>query len=129
MNITDKILLTILFLLGALTLSLSGSVIFDLFGMREMEGNYVDFVVWANLVSSLLYIITAIDFIRNKQWRWQYLGYSFVILVGASIAFWIYVENGGIHEAKTIKAIIFRTIFTGILLISSFIKYKKGLKK
>ena len=129
MNITDKILLTILFLLGALTLLLSGSVIFDLFGVREMEGNYVDFVVWANFVSSLLYIITAIDFIKNKQWRWQYLAYSFVILVGVSVAFWIYVENGGIHEAKTIKAIIFRTIFTGILLISSFIKYKKGLKK
>jgi hypothetical protein len=129
MNITDKILLTVLFLLGALTLMLSGSVIFDLFGMREMEGNYVDFIVWANFISSFLYIVTAIDFLRKKQWNWQYLALSFVILFGASIALWFYIDNGGIHEPKTIKAIIFRTIFTGILLISSFIKYKKSLKK
>ncbi|MFA7327434.1 MAG: hypothetical protein WC121_12260 [Candidatus Kapaibacterium sp.] len=129
MNITDKILLTVLLLLGALTLLLSGSVIFDLFGMREMEGNYVDFVVWANFVSSFLYIVTAIDFIKKKQWNWHYLAVSFIILVVAFIAFSYYIENGGIHEVKTIKAIIFRIIFTGILLISSFIKYKKGLKK
>jgi hypothetical protein len=85
--------------------------------------------VWANLVASILYIVTVVDFIRNKKWNWHYLAYSFVILVGATIAFWIYIENGGIHEAKTEKAIVFRTIFTGILLSISFIKYKKRLKK
>lgn len=129
MKITDKILLAVLLLFGAITLFLSGSVIFDLFGMRAMEGNYVDFVVWANLVASILYIVTVVDFVRKKKWNWHYLAYSFVILVGATIALWIYIENGGIHEAKTVKAVVFRTIFTGILLLSSFIKYKKGLKK
>lgn len=129
MNFTDRILLTVLFLFGVMTLMLSGSIIFDLFGVRAMEGNYVDFVVWANLVASILYIVTVVDFIRNKKWNWHYLAYSFVILVGATIAFWIYIENGGIHEAKTEKAIVFRTIFTGILLSISFIKYKKRLKK
>ncbi|PKL78604.1 MAG: hypothetical protein CVV25_10855 [Ignavibacteriae bacterium HGW-Ignavibacteriae-4] len=129
MNLTDKILLTVLFLLGALTLMLSGSVIFDLFGMREMEGNYVEFIVWANFISSILYIYTAVDFIRKRQWNWYYLAVSFIILVVASLGFWFYIENGGIHEPKTINAIIFRIIFTGILLISSYIKYKKGLKK
>lgn len=129
MNFTDRILLTVLFLFGVLTLVLSGSIIFDLFGVRAMEGNYVDFVVWANLVASILYIVTFIDFVRNKKWNWHYLAYSFVILVGATIAFWIYIENGGIHEAKTIKAVVFRTVFTGILLSISFIKYKKRLKK
>ena len=63
MNITDKIVLTILLLLGLLTLFLSSSIIFDLFEIREMEGNYVGFVVWANFISAILYIITALDFI------------------------------------------------------------------
>lgn len=129
MNFTDRIFLTVLFLFGVMTLMLSGSIIFDLFGIRAMEGNYVDFVVWANLVASILYIATFIDFVRNKKWNWHYLAYSFVILVGTTIAFWIYIENGGIHEAKTVKAVVFRTIFTGILLSISFIKYKKRLKK
>jgi hypothetical protein len=129
MNISDKIVLTILLLLGALTLLLSGSVIFDLFGIREMEGNYVEFVVWANFISSFLYIISAIDFIRNKKWNWYFLAASFIILLIASISFWFYIINGGIHEPKTIKAITFRTIFTGILLITIFIKHNKGLKK
>lgn len=129
MNITDKIVLTILILLGALTLLLSGSVIFDLFGIREMEGNYVDFVVWANLISSILYLIAAIKFIKTKKWNWSYLAVSFTILLFATIAFLIYVENGGIHEAKTIKAIIFRTIFTGILFSITYYKQKKRLKK
>lgn len=129
MNFTDRIFLTVLFLFGVMTLMLSGSIIFDLFGIRAMERNYVDFVVWANLVASILYIATLIDFVRKKKWNWHYLAYSFVILVGTTIAFWIYIENGGIHEAKTVKAVIFRTVFTGILLSISFIKYKKRLKK
>lgn len=129
MNITDKIVLTILILLGALTLLLSGSVIFDLFGIREMEGNYVEFVVWANLISSILYLIAAFKFIKTKKWKWGYLAVSFTILLVATIAFLIYVQNGGIHEAKTIKAIIFRTIFTGILFSITYYKQKKGLKK
>lgn len=129
MNITDKIVLTILLLLGLLTLFLSSSIIFDLFEIREMEGNYFGFVVWANFISAILYIITALDFILRKKWNWRYLGVSFVVLLIATISFWVYVANGGIHEVKTIKAIIFRLTFTGILLSIIFIKYKKGLKK
>lgn len=129
MNITDKIILTILILLGALTLLLSGSIIFNLLGVREMEGNYVDFVVWANLISSILYLITAFKLIKTKSWDWGYLAISFTILLIATIAFLIYVQNGGIHEAKTIKAIIFRTIFTGFLFTITYYKQKRKLKK
>lgn len=129
MKMTDKIVLTVLILFGLLTLFLSGSIIFDLFGMRALEGNYVDFIIWANFISSLLYIITAFDFIKKKQWNWFYLAISFLILIIASISFWFYLENGGIHEAKTIKAIIFRTIFTGILFGITYFKHIKGLKK
>ena len=50
-------LATILGAFGLLTLFLSTSVIFDLFGIRAKEGNYVLFVVWANFISSVLYLV------------------------------------------------------------------------
>jgi len=58
----------ILVAFGLLTLFLSSSVIFDLFGIREKEGNYVLLVVWANFFSSLLYLFSAYGFIKTKKW-------------------------------------------------------------
>ena len=51
---------------GLLTLLLSTSVIFDLFGVRAKEGNYVLFVVWANFISSILYLFAAYGFVKSK---------------------------------------------------------------
>jgi hypothetical protein len=56
------ILATILAGFGLLTLFLSSSVIFDLFGIRAKEGNYVLFVVWSNFISSILYLFAALWF-------------------------------------------------------------------
>jgi hypothetical protein len=53
---------------GLLTLFLSTSVIFDLFGIRAKEGNYVLFVVWSNFISSILYLLAAYGFIKSKKW-------------------------------------------------------------
>ena len=66
-----KILRTLLaFLLaafGLITLFLSTSIIFDLFEIRIREGHYVLFVVVANFVSSLIYLIAAYGFFRKKN--------------------------------------------------------------
>ena len=69
---------------GLLTLFLSSSVIFDWFGIRAKEGNYVLFVVWANFISSILYLFTAYGLIKLKKWSYQLLGVSVIFL---SIAF------------------------------------------
>ena len=53
-------LIAVLLLFGGVTLFLSTSVLFDLFGMREKEGNYVQIVVLANFFASVLYIAAAI---------------------------------------------------------------------
>ena len=59
-------LATILGAFGLLTLLLSTSVIFDLFGVRAKEGNYVLFVVWANFISSILYLFAAYGFVKTR---------------------------------------------------------------
>ena len=84
-----KIIAIILAAFGLLTLFLSGSVIFDLFGIRAKQGNYVLFVVWSNFISSLLYLVAAYGFITTKKWTTLLLGASTIILIAAFIGLYI----------------------------------------
>ncbi|NND32485.1 MAG: hypothetical protein HKN76_07835 [Saprospiraceae bacterium] len=116
----------ILVFFGLLTLFLSSSVIFDLFGIRAKEGNYVLFIVWANFICSLLYLTSAYGFVRVKKWTTVPLGISVVILTIAFAGLVIYANSGGLYETKTIGAMIFRIIVTLVFaLISYFFISKK----
>lgn len=113
---------------GLLTLFLSTSVIFDFFGIRAKEGNYVLFVVWANWVSSLLYLFAAYGFFSIKKWTAVVLGVSTLILIIAFIGLSVHIYSGGIYETKTIGAMIFRIALTLVFsLIAYFYLTKKKL--
>ncbi|AMC11451.1 hypothetical protein Lupro_09315 [Lutibacter profundi] len=108
-----------------LTLFLSSSIIFDWFGIRAKEGNYVLMVVWANFISSILYLFAAYGFITIKNWTVKLLGISLTLLVVAAIGFIIHINTGGLYETKTIGALIFR--FT-ITLVFTFFAYLTTIK-
>ena len=112
---------------GLLTLYLSGSVIFDLFEIRAEKGNYVLFIVWANFISSLIYLIAAYGFLKSKKWTAGVLSISVLVLVLAFVGLNIYANAGGLYETKTMNAMIFRTtvtlIFTALAYL--FISKKK----
>jgi len=97
---------------GLLTLFLSSSVIFDWFGIRAKEGNYVLFIVWANFISSLLYLISAYGFLKIKSWTFKTLSVATVILIVALIGLFIHIYSGGIYETKTAFAMLFRISVT-----------------
>ena len=97
---------------GLLTLFLSTSVIFDLFGVRAKEGNYVLSVVWSNFISSIIYLFAAYGFMTVKKWTAPLLGISIIILMAAFIGLLIHANSGGIYETKTIGAMVFRIIVT-----------------
>ncbi|MBK7529012.1 MAG: hypothetical protein IPI59_16115 [Sphingobacteriales bacterium] len=111
---------------GLLTLFLS-SVIFDLFGIRAKEGNYVLFVVWSNFISSILYIFAAYGFIKNKRWTATLLVISTLILIAAFIGLKIHINSGGIYETKTVGAMIFRIAVTFVFAIIAFFTINKQL--
>ncbi len=115
-----KITATVLLLFALLTLFLSSSVIFDLFGIREKEGNYVPLVVWANFISSILYLVAAYGLLKMKKWPVWLLVISAVILVAAFIGLKIHISEGGLYEAKTINAMIFRMGLTILLAVASY---------
>jgi hypothetical protein len=110
-----------LFLFGSLTLFLSGSVIFDLFGIREKEGNYVLLVVWANFISSILYLVAAYGLFKMKKWPVWLLVAPVFILVAAFIGLKIHINNGGVYETKTVNAMLFRIGLTVFIAGSSYL--------
>lgn len=109
---------------GMLTLFMSSSVIFDLFGIRAQQGNYVLFIVWANLFSSILFLIAALVFFKRKTWSHMPLIVSLGILGVAFAGLMIHIGAGGVYETKTIGAMIFRiTVNTALAwVVYSFTK-------
>ena len=105
---------------GLLTFFLSSSVIFDLFGIRAKEGNYVLLVVWANFLSSILYLVAAYGFIKDKSWTIRPLGISVIVLLMAFIGLFIHVNSGNLYESKTIGAMLFRMTFTVVFTVLAF---------
>lgn len=113
---------------GVLTLFLSSSVIFDLFGIRAKEGHYVLFVVWANFISSLFYLFAAYGFVKNKKWTVHLLGVSAIVLMLALIGLLIHINTGRLYEIKTIAALIFRTTITVAFALSAYFMIFKNKK-
>ena len=108
-----------LILLGLISLFLSTSVIFDLFAIREKEGNYVLFVVWSNFISGIIF---------KKKWTTFILACSTLILFTAFIGLQLHIHAGGMYEDKTINAMIFRFSLTLLATIISYLfitKHKK----
>ena len=121
------LLASILAAFGLLTLFLSTSVIFDFFGVRAKEGNYVLFIVWANFVSSLFYLFAVYGFIKSKKWTAPLLSISTIVLILAIVGLFIHINAGGIYETKTIGAMAFRITVT--LVFSAFAYFTINKKK
>ena len=113
-----KISAIILTLFALITLFMSGSVIFDLFGIREKEGNYVLFIVISNFICGFLYLMAAYGLFVGKKWTTRLLlASTAILLLGFAGLLW-HINTGGIYEQQTIKAMLFRIsvtiLFTGI---------------
>ncbi len=124
-KIIPYLLAFILATFALLTLFLSTSVIFDLFGIRAKEGNYVLFVVWSNFISSILYLFAAYGFVKSKKSTALLLGTSTLILIAAFIGLKIHINSGGIYETKTIGAMIFRISVTLVFTIIAYLTITK----
>jgi predicted RND superfamily exporter protein len=117
---------TVLAAFGLLTLFLSSSVIFDLFGIRAKEGNYVLFIVWSNFICSILYLIASYGFVASQKWTAGLLGVSAIILITAFVGLLIHITTGGIYETKTIGAMIFRISVTLVFTILAYYTITKN---
>lgn len=122
---TTIILGTLITAFALLTLFLSSSVFFDLFDIRAKEGNYVLFVVWANFISSLLYLIAVYGLAKQKIWSYKILGLAVIVLIVALLGLIIHISQGGLYETKTIGAMCFRIGVTAVFTFFSYLLLKK----
>jgi hypothetical protein len=127
-QVIQYIIAILLAAFGLLTLFMSSSVIFDLFGIRAKEGNYVLLVVWANFLSSILYLVAAYGFMKDRNWTIKPLGISAIVLFFAFIGLFIHVNSGGIYESKTIGAMLFRMTVTIVFTVLAFFVISKNNK-
>ncbi|MEO6813302.1 MAG: hypothetical protein ABI172_05190 [Ginsengibacter sp.] len=111
-NIIIKIAGIILAIFGLVTLFMSTSVIFDLFGIREKEGKYVLFIVYANLICSFIYLFASFCLITNNSKATAALFIAAAILLIAYIGLIVYIQMGNAFEIRTVKAMLFRTSLT-----------------
>lgn len=113
---------------GLLTLFLSSSVIFDLFGVRAKEGNYVLFIVVSNFISSIIYLVAAYGFMKSKIWTAKLMYIAASVLIVAFAGLFFYINSGGIYETKTIGAMSFRIVLTLGFAFSAYFMIKKSAK-
>lgn len=116
---------SILALFAMLTLFLSSSIIFDWFGIRAKEGNYVLFIVGVNFSCAILYLTAVYGFMFKKLWTFKVLLTALFILLLGFMGLAIHISYGNLYETKTVGAMIFRIAFTIIFLVIA----KKTLKK
>ncbi len=113
-TIVLKISAIILTLFGLITVFMSGSVIFDLFGIREKEGNYILFIVTSNFICGFLYLMAAYGFFFSRTWTTRLLVFATSILLISFIGLIWHISSGGIYEQQTVKAMLFRIAITAV---------------
>ncbi|HNP07315.1 MAG TPA: hypothetical protein PKN99_06795 [Cyclobacteriaceae bacterium] len=119
----------ILTLFALLTLFMSGSVIFDLFGIREKEGDYVLFVVITNFVAGFLYLLGAYGLFNSKAWTTRLLSIVTGILFAGFLGLLFHINSGEAYETQTIKAMIFRIVFTALFAFLAWLYISKKQNK
>ncbi len=117
-KILRYIIAIVLIVFALVTIFMSSSVLFDWFGIRARQGNYVSFIVETNLTAGFLYLIAAYGFINHKRWAFWAMLSVVLLLVYAFALFSLHMHSGGPYENRTIGAMIFRILFT--LLLAGF---------
>lgn len=116
----NKTILTVaLALFGLITLFVSSSVLFDWFGIRQKEGNFVTAVVWANWLCGFLYLISAYFIFKGNLAAKNTLSVALGFILLGYVYLFIHIQSGGLYEIKTFMALAFRLILTGIFLLTT----------
>lgn len=121
-----KVIGGFLAIFGIIMLIMTTSVIFDLFGIRELEGNFVMSVVIANWFAGLLYIVAAYGLFNKQKWSYIPLLISAITLIISFIFLQVHIQDGGAFEEKTIKALSIRIVLSLIFAIIAYFKINKS---
>ena len=123
-TITALALLTF-FLTNAVIFNLTNTVMFDWFGVKPEKGNYLWVIVWANFISSILYLFSAYGLIKLKTWSYLLLPVSALILIIALIASFFHIGIDELYKEKIIGLMLFRIGLTMVLTLLVYLRIEK----
>ncbi|MCO6460419.1 MAG: hypothetical protein J5I59_03385 [Saprospiraceae bacterium] len=109
---TVELIALFLIIFGTLTIFAGTSVLFDWFDMRARQGNYVTFVVIANVFCGFLYLIASYGLFHNRRSAPQILMIALFILILTFIMLVTHIVYGLPYEKKTIGVMLFRITLT-----------------
>lgn len=118
-NTLRKLVVGFLLFFGTLTLFVGTSVLLNMFGIREREGNYIPFVVIANMACAVLYIAAAAGIWKRKKWSTTLLFLAMGVLIATSVGIYFHIQSGAPYEQHMIKAMTFRTLITAVIAVVS----------
>lgn len=105
----------LLSLIGVISVFMTLSVLFDQFDIRQKEGNYVLFIVIANLLCGFIYLYAAFYNWKKQEKALYSLLLASIILILSFVFLQIHINSGGLYEQKTVKAMMFRIVFTIVM--------------
>ncbi len=114
-NIILKICAVFTGLFGLISLFMTSCILLDLFGIREKEGNYVLFIVYANFICSFIYLFCAYGLFAKKDWTTTSLFVALAILIAAYVGLILHIHAGRPFEMRTVKVMLARTAITILL--------------
>ena len=112
------ILAAVALVFGAATIKAGGDVLFFNEQARSAAGNYVPFVLWANFIGGFLYVIAGLLIFLNSTQALRFSAFIAAMTVAVLVALLIHIAVGGAYEARTLAAMVFRSvIWVAIVLI------------
>lgn len=117
-NFIIKFSALFLILFGLYNLFTATSFLFFSPEFKKLEGNFIYFRIFVNLLSAIIYLFGSFGFFKEKEWTITFLFFSTLILVVSFIGLLIHVIKGGSYDENIIMSITLRTFittaFTGI---------------
>ena len=105
---------------GLLTIAAGGRALFGGAEARAAVGDAVPFVLWFNTFAGFAYVAAGLGLLARRRWA---VWLSLVILLATLAvfaAFGLHVARGGAYEARTVGAMILRTIVWLTITVFAF---------
>jgi uncharacterized membrane protein len=95
---------------GIVTVFEGGSMFFGRPEIRASAGNIVPFVLWFNFIAGFAYLMAGVGLLLWKRWAAQLSAGIALTTLAVFAAFGIHVALGGAFEARTVGAMMLRSI-------------------
>ncbi len=95
---------------GVVTVFEGGRMLFGRPEIRASAGNVVPFVLWFNFIAGFAYLMAGFGLLLWKRWAAQLSAGIAITTLSVFAAFGVHVALGGAFEARTVGAMMLRSI-------------------